>query len=244
MKAPIDRERLLNDLVNTGVTAALVGGFALESIESPDETAGTITYAIYFLSYTAVHSCTCSALTSALLYRQANLLREDDVASWANARKVMLTLPIVKFGFGTACFSKESCATEDRADRACVGNHFGRRGVCVFGGAERTRGTRGHESHGVEDGQHAAARDILRYHLVVKGQQRVRAVVIEWRCGRYWCLFAQSPRRRVRYAFWRAALGHRLDLLGLDSPCFRFRELRPTASRSSRRTRSWRGLTV
>ena len=35
--------------------------------------------------------------------------------------------------FGAACFYKESCGTEDDADRRCVGSRFGRRGVCVFG---------------------------------------------------------------------------------------------------------------
>ena len=80
-----------------------------------------------------------------------------------------------------------------------------------MGGAERTRGARGHERHGVEDGQHAATRDILRYsrYLVVERKERVRASVVERWCGRrYRCLLAQSPRRRVWYAFWRAAFGH------------------------------------
>ena len=68
------------------------------------------------------------------------------------------------------------------------------------GGAERTRGASGHKRHRIEDGQHAAARDILRYsrYLVVERQQRVGASVVERRrARRYWCLLAQSPRRRV-----------------------------------------------
>ena len=77
-----------------------------------------------------------------------------------------------------------------------------------MGGAERTSSTRGHESYGIKYGQHAAARDILGHHLVVERKKRIRAGVVEWRCGRYRCLLAQSPRRRVWYAFWRAAFGH------------------------------------
>ena len=34
--------------------------------------------------------------------------------------------------FGAACQYKESCGSEENADRRCVGSRFGRRGVCVF----------------------------------------------------------------------------------------------------------------
>ena len=49
----VDRERLENDVNNVGVMAALLGGFALNSL---DEKLGTF---IYILAVIAVHACTC-----------------------------------------------------------------------------------------------------------------------------------------------------------------------------------------
>ena len=139
-KAPIDRDRLCNDILNTGVTAALVGGFALTNLEGGvDVDVGWVGYIIYLgasagsldlwsdiacyaccccccaspretdrdppsaASYASVHACTCSALTSALMYREANLLHEDAVTAWAAERKMLLSLPMMKFGMGVLC---------------------------------------------------------------------------------------------------------------------------------------------
>jgi hypothetical protein len=62
----VDRERVCCDVLNTAVMAALVGGFALGnlSLSGPD----TIDKWIYLLTCFAVHACTCSAVTSAVLY--------------------------------------------------------------------------------------------------------------------------------------------------------------------------------
>jgi len=104
-KAPIDRDRLCNDILNTGVTAALVGGFALTHLEGGvDVDVGWVGYIIYLASYASVHACTCSALTSALMYREANLLHEDAVTAWAAERKMLLSLPMMKFGMGVLCY--------------------------------------------------------------------------------------------------------------------------------------------
>lgn len=61
------RDRILNDVMNTVVAAALIGGFALGNI-SGVSTVGekTIDKIIYMLSFVAVHACTCSCLTSAM----------------------------------------------------------------------------------------------------------------------------------------------------------------------------------
>lgn len=109
IKAPIDRDRLLSDLTNTGVMAALVGGFALTNTEngiydSQGEHTGAIDYVTYVAAYSAVHACTCSALTSALLYREANMLEDDAVIAWANERKILLMLPMMKFGMGVMAY--------------------------------------------------------------------------------------------------------------------------------------------
>jgi hypothetical protein len=94
----IDRERLENDVTNVGVAAALIGGFALESL---DASLGTF---IYLLAVMAVHMCTCAALCSALIYRVVNKLSDDDIIPWVNRHKLLLHLPISKFAVGTLCY--------------------------------------------------------------------------------------------------------------------------------------------
>lgn len=103
-KAQMDRERLLNDLLNTGVMAALVGGFALSNLESGVSRPGWEGYAIYVASYTAVHASTCSALTSALLYREANLVNEDNVEAWSRDNRKLMLMPGMKFFMGVVCY--------------------------------------------------------------------------------------------------------------------------------------------
>ena len=109
--APPDRERLSNDQLNTGVTAALIGGFALSNLQSggladaSDTSAlGTLGVVVYVLSCLSVHACTCSALTSALLYRVINQLEDDGVAIWAGRHRILLTLPLMKFGMGCVSY--------------------------------------------------------------------------------------------------------------------------------------------
>ena len=50
MFAPMDRDRLSNDNLNTSVMAALIGGFACGFLTTPEEDAEDIDYAIYVLS--------------------------------------------------------------------------------------------------------------------------------------------------------------------------------------------------
>jgi hypothetical protein len=77
--ATIDRERLTNDMMNTSVMATLIGGFALNSLTPPTS---EIDQAIYALSYVAVHACTCSALTSAFIFRVVNKMEVRRVQHW------------------------------------------------------------------------------------------------------------------------------------------------------------------
>jgi hypothetical protein len=97
-----DRERVCNDMINTGVMAALIGGFALGNMNLGQNT--DLERGIYMLCVVAVHGCTCSALTSALLYRQANRMPEEAVPEWAARRWWLLLMPILKFGMGCGCY--------------------------------------------------------------------------------------------------------------------------------------------
>ena len=48
-----DRDRILNDVVNTGVSAALIGGFALGNLQEADVEGDGVSLAIYMLSCAA-----------------------------------------------------------------------------------------------------------------------------------------------------------------------------------------------
>jgi len=103
-KAGNDRERLLNDVVNTGVMAALVGGFALGNMQDSYVDGTTLGLLIYVCSVFSVHACTCSALTSALLYRKLNGMDEEAAAAWAAKRGFVLHMPMSKFGMGCVVY--------------------------------------------------------------------------------------------------------------------------------------------
>ena len=60
--------------------------------------ASTLELLKYVTSCFAVHACTCSALTSAILYRVLHSLAEDDVERWARSNKLLLKMPMLKFG--------------------------------------------------------------------------------------------------------------------------------------------------
>jgi len=100
----VDRERLCNDLTNTSVISALVGGFALSSLQmfSEHHNKPNLDLTIYILTVFSVHACTCATLTSAILYRVVNALDDNRLVDWARGKRWLLTLPIVKFGMG--CF--------------------------------------------------------------------------------------------------------------------------------------------
>lgn len=77
----LDRDRLMNDFTNTGVMAALVGGFALGEFaedRGDDLIAGIRTV----LMFIAVHACTYAAICSALFYRAVNLLSDQGAEEW------------------------------------------------------------------------------------------------------------------------------------------------------------------
>merc|ERR1711990_1301316 len=69
----MDRSQYRELQGQTGVVAALVGGFSLSNMWSISEKLGTestIWQTAYVLTCVSVHACTCSALTSAFVYNQ------------------------------------------------------------------------------------------------------------------------------------------------------------------------------
>ena len=100
----INREKMLNDLVNTGVMAALIGGFALSNLQKDYDVHNGWDVSIYMTSLIAIHLCTCSCLTSALLYRSANFLSDEEIPTWAAGHKMLLHFPIGKFVVGVISY--------------------------------------------------------------------------------------------------------------------------------------------
>jgi hypothetical protein len=98
MMAPVSRERLCNDVLNTSVMAALIGGFALSSLVPPSDK--NVDQLAYMLAYGSVHACTCSALTSAFIYQAVNSMEDAAVEAWAKGNKMLLALPMMKFVMG------------------------------------------------------------------------------------------------------------------------------------------------
>jgi|TARA_B110001469_G_C9459214_1_gene231499 hypothetical protein len=85
-----------------------MSGFALSNLQSIGEDDigehDALNVVVYLLSFVAVHACTCSCLTSAMLYRKANSLTDDDVPVWAQANQLVLKLPWMKFFVGCSCY--------------------------------------------------------------------------------------------------------------------------------------------
>jgi hypothetical protein len=107
----VDRERLLNDLTNTGVIAALLGGFALSCLsidlepygahtKSSDTTLAVIGTIYWMVAFLAAHVCTLSAASSALLYRKINLLSDETALPWLQQNKRLKKMPLVCFMIG------------------------------------------------------------------------------------------------------------------------------------------------
>ena len=100
------KSSMLNDLVNTGVMATVIGGFALSNLQAYPEAPRPIDTLIYLLNVVAVHACTCSSLASALLYTNVNNLVDAKFALWAHTFpwNVLLLMPTPKFVAGCAFY--------------------------------------------------------------------------------------------------------------------------------------------
>mmetsp|Transcript_67626 Transcript_67626/g.157001 ORF Transcript_67626/g.157001 Transcript_67626/m.157001 type:complete len:176 (-) Transcript_67626:71-598(-) len=100
------RGKVCNDLMNTSVMAALVGGFALSNLQDDYDFDGgpSLNVYIYVANVFSVHLCTCSALTSAAIYRQVNNMDGKKVVDWSIRRRWAVCFPLLAFGVGTSCY--------------------------------------------------------------------------------------------------------------------------------------------
>lgn len=99
------RERLCSDVLNTSVMSAIIGGFALSNLQQGGyEFEEGLHLAIYLFSFGAVHACTCSALTSAFVYRHVNNLPEAKLLAWSVKYWWLPYLPLGKFAMGCVSY--------------------------------------------------------------------------------------------------------------------------------------------
>jgi len=98
------KDQLMSDAVNTGVSAAIIGGFALGNIQTAQDVQGVHEITVYILSFIATHACTCACLTSAMMYRAANKLDDQTAPEFMEKHAFMLKLPWMKFVMGTASY--------------------------------------------------------------------------------------------------------------------------------------------
>ena len=100
----IDRDRVCNDQLNTGVVAALIGGFAYESLQNGIDQGTTLDQIIYMMSLISVHACTCSCLCSVFLYQKANALQDSDLTTWVKSNALLFSIPLMKFTGGCVVY--------------------------------------------------------------------------------------------------------------------------------------------
>ena len=98
-------ERYRDDQMNTGIIAALVGGFALTNSwemniyenENDKDLVSNIELSSYTLAILAVHGCTCSALVSAFLYRSITRVKSPQAGvQWVERHPILVQLPWYK----------------------------------------------------------------------------------------------------------------------------------------------------
>lgn len=105
-------EKYRDDQRNTGIIAALVGGFALSNSwnmniygHTDTENLTNVELGSYTLAVLAVHGCTCSALASAFLYKSITSAKSPKAGvAWVERHPVLVQLPWYKFVFGTAAY--------------------------------------------------------------------------------------------------------------------------------------------
>ncbi len=103
-KNPMDFDRYRDDMLNTGVIASLLGGFALTNSWEMDNSGSLLDTSTYVLAIIAVHSCTCSVLSSAFLYRSLTKSDPQEAVRWMESHTTIRSLPFFKFVVGTVAY--------------------------------------------------------------------------------------------------------------------------------------------
>ena len=97
----IDYDKYREDQLNTGVISALISGFNLINSWELERQGNKIDTITYVSAISAVHACTCSALTSAFIYRALTLSDPGKAVLWMKKHNFSAKMPIIKFIGGT-----------------------------------------------------------------------------------------------------------------------------------------------
>mmetsp|Transcript_12836 Transcript_12836/g.30008 ORF Transcript_12836/g.30008 Transcript_12836/m.30008 type:complete len:213 (+) Transcript_12836:166-804(+) len=100
----MDYDKHRDDQFNTSVISALVGGFSLTNSWELERDGGLLDTVTYLLAIVAVHFCTCSALTSAFLYRSLTRSDPDRAVVWMEKHPIMARMAHCKFVVGVLCY--------------------------------------------------------------------------------------------------------------------------------------------
>ena len=100
----ISRDRICNDQMNTGVVAALIGGFAYDALQGGIGEGTTLELIIYLLNLISVHACTCSCLCSVFLYQKANAVHDNEITPWVKNNSLLFSIPLMKFTLGCVLY--------------------------------------------------------------------------------------------------------------------------------------------
>ncbi len=92
------------DMVNTGVVAALLGGFSLTNSWEMEMSGSILDTVTYVIAIICVHVCTCSALTSAFLYRSLTISDPKEAVRWMDSHPTIASLPYFKFVAGVITY--------------------------------------------------------------------------------------------------------------------------------------------
>lgn len=93
-----------DDQLNTGVISALIGGFSLTNSWELARNGTMLDTVTYVLAIVAVHACTCSAITSAFLYRTLTCSDPEKAVLWMEKHSTLASFPHGKFVIGTLCY--------------------------------------------------------------------------------------------------------------------------------------------
>eukprot|EP01043_Picozoa_sp_COSAG02_P004257 COSAG02_NODE_109_length_36250_cov_121.168903_28_plen_187_part_00 len=99
------RTNLLARMPMQITSATLVSGFSLGRLGAVDADNSHDSW-IYLLLICAIHLCTCSLLSSVLIYRRLVMSTPNEIAQMEKMTfwKVMFALPLLKFGAGLVCY--------------------------------------------------------------------------------------------------------------------------------------------
>lgn len=99
----LERERMLNDLTNTGVIATLITGFSYDSWDG-EKPQTTIATARTLLMYSTIHIGMLSALASTMVYKRINSVSGSTACALVEKKRYLFMAPHILFVLSVLLF--------------------------------------------------------------------------------------------------------------------------------------------